>query len=190
MSRRPRGLRAGGGLLTLALGLGFLGGATPAAAQPTWWLTLGGQSTLERGSLAHTLDPEAAGVLAGGWHLRRLGAVLLGTEAEGTLGWARATIGIVGDTVTVARGRLGVRGTWWEEHDEPTLVPYLRGGAVYRIDRSSLVRDDGLGWYAGVGVDLRLDERWAIGPFATYEEVSLSVTTRTWVFGFGVTLAY
>ncbi len=44
-------------------------------------------------------------------------------------------------------------------------------------------------WYAGVGLDWHLAERWYIGPLATYEQVGLSVPTETWLFGVGLTYA-
>src|SRR2546425_41441 len=67
------------------------------------------------------------------------------------------------------------------------LVPYLRGGAVYRKDEGRFVDDEGAGWFAGGGLDWRLAEHWAVGPFVSYEEASLSIPSRTWLFGVGLT---
>ena len=167
-----------------------LGAASPAVAQPTWWITGGGYAAIETGSLKDVVKSEGGAFLGGGWYLLRLGPVLVGAEAEGSAGRLTASLGIVEDTVTVLRGRVGVRATWWEEHDEPTLVPHLRAGGVYRSDQGDLVKDDGVGWYVGVGLDYRLSENWSIGPFATYEEVGLSVGTKTWLFGLGLTFAF
>lgn len=166
------------------------GYADEARAQPTYWLTAGGHVALETGRLSGTLDPEGAGLVGAGWHLLRLGLVLLAPEVEGTAGRVTARVGIVGDRVLPWRVRVGGRVTWWEEHDEPYLVLYLRAGGVYRQDRSGLVRDDGVGWYAGVGVDWRVSDAWSLGPFATYEEVGLSVGTKTWLFGLGLTYGF
>ena len=186
-ARRDRGWtreltrRAGPtGFATLAVLLAL---AAPAAGDPVWWVTVGGQAAIETGDLDKTLGTEGAGLLGIGWHALRVGSILVGAEAEGSAGLVHASLGLVTDTVTVWRGRGGIRVTWLEEDTLPVLVPYLRGGAVYRADRGRFVRDEGVGWYGGIGLDWSLAERWAVGPFATYEEVSLSIPTRTWLFG-------
>ena len=175
------------GPLALAV---VLGGATVAVAQPTWWITGGGYAAVETGSLKDTVKTEGGAFVGGGWYLLRLGSVLVAAEAEASAGRVKASLGIVEDTVTPFRGRLGLRATRWEEHDEPTLVPHLRAGGVYRSDQGDLVKDDGAGWYVGIGLDYRLSENWAVGPFATYEEVGLSVRARTWFLGLGLTFAF
>ena len=177
----------------LALGLAamLLAAAPPASAQPTWWVAVGGQAGIETSRLRDTVAAEGGGRLALGWHLFRLGPVLLGPEGEATGGRLTADLGTLHDDVTVWRGRVGVRAAWWDdEDDEPRLVPYLRGGGVYRTDSGRFVDDDGVGWYAGIGLDVRLSEHWAVGPFATYEAVSLSIETGTVLLGVGVTFSY
>ena len=173
--------------LAWALGLIGLGLVTPAAADPVWWVTVGGQAAVETGDLDHTLGTEGAGLLGVGWHALRLGALLVGAEAEGSVGQVHASFGLVTDTVTVWRGRGGIRFAWLEEDAVPVLVPYLRVGAVYRADRGQFVKDEGVGWYAGIGLDWTFAEHWAVGPFLTYEEAELSIPTRTWLFGVGLT---
>ncbi|HLE42651.1 MAG TPA: hypothetical protein VJB36_01410, partial [Methylomirabilota bacterium] len=118
------------------------------------------------------------------------GPVLLGPEAEGSAGRVSVDLGTVGDTVTVWRGRVGLRAVWWEEDEEPLLVPYLRGGGVYRADSGKRIDDDGVGWYVGAGLDVRLSDNWAIGPFVTYEAVSLSVATETFLVGLALSFSY
>jgi hypothetical protein len=134
------------------------------------------------------IGTEGGAVLAAGVHLLRLGPVVLGPEAEGSAGRLGADLGTVDDDVTVWRGRLGVRVAWWPADAGPRLVPHVRAGAVYRADRGDIVEDEGFGWYVGAGLDIRLGARWAIGPFVTYEAVALSLDTRTWLLGAGLTL--
>jgi hypothetical protein len=182
-------LRLAGFLLVLA-GAGF---AQPAAAQPpTWWVSIGPQVGLETSDrLDDIVDEEPGAALAAGWHLFSLGPVHLGPEVEGSIGRLQADLGTQGDTVTVLRGRLGVRAAWWgDEYDDPWLFPYLRAGAVYRKDDGKFVADEGVGWYAGVGVDVRLAENWWIGPFVTYERAGLSIETATVQVGFAVTFSF
>ncbi len=176
--------------LALALTIALLGSARPAAAQPDWWVAVGGQAGLEAGRLGGTLDTEGSGLVALGWHAFRLGPVLLGPEAEGSGGRGSADLGTVGDTVTVWRARVGVRAVWWEEDEEPLLVPWVRGGGVYRTDSGKRIDDDGVGWYVGAGLDVRLSEQWAVGPFVTYERVSLSVDTETVLVGLALSFSY
>jgi hypothetical protein len=178
------------GLLLLVAGAAL---APPAAAQPpTWWVAAGPQAGLETSDrLDDIVETEASAVLAAGWHLFSLGPVLLGPEAEGSVGRLQAELGTQGDTVTVFRGRLGLRAAWWgDEDDDPWLFPYVRAGVVYRKDDGRFVADDGVGWYAGVGVDVRLAEHWWIGPFVTYERVGLSIETATVLVGFTITFSF
>jgi len=177
-------------LLSVALLAAILGAPHPATAQPTWWISVSGQAAFETGELDRTLGTEGGGGLAAGWHLFRLGPVLLGPEVEGTGGKVSADLGTVSDDVTVWRGRVGVRVIWWEEDEEPLLVPYVRGGAVYRSDSGKFISDDGVGWYVGIGLDVRLSEHWSLGPFVAYERVSLSVDTETFLVGLGLTFSW
>jgi opacity protein-like surface antigen len=177
--------------LALAVTAALLAAAAPASAQPDWWVALGGQAGIETSRLGDTAGTEGGGWVALGWHLFRLGPVLLGPEGEASGGRLTADLGTRHDDVTVWRGRVGVRAAWWgDEDDDPRLVPYLRGGGVYRADSGRFVDDDGVGWYAGIGLDVRLSEHWAVGPFATYEAVSLSIETGTVLVGLGVSFSY
>jgi hypothetical protein len=164
--------------------------ASPAAAQNTWWISTGGQAAFEAGQLERTLGVEGGGGLAGGWQLLRLGPVVLGPEVEGIAGKVSANLGTVSDDVRVLRGRVGIRATWWEEDEEPRLVPYVRGGAVYRSDSGKFVSDHGGGFYVGAGLDIRLSDNWSVGPFVTYEHVVLSVDAETFMIGLGVTFSW
>ncbi|MBI3455264.1 MAG: hypothetical protein HY002_05700 [Candidatus Rokubacteria bacterium] len=162
---------------------------TRAGAEPAWWFTIAGQAGIETGRLGDLVGTEDGGLVGLGVHLLRLGPLLFGPEIEASAGRLSADLGTAGDHVTVWRGRLGLRANWWPEDTEPRLVPYARGGAVYRADRGDLIEDDGLGWYLGVGVDARLTKRWALGPFVTYEAVSLSIGTETFLFGVRLTFS-
>jgi hypothetical protein len=174
----------------VALLLGAL--ASPAAAdQPTWWLSVGGQGAVETGDLRDRVGTEGSALVAAGWHLVSLGDFLIGPEIEGSVGRLAAHLGTVGDDVTTLRGRAGVRVLWWgDEYDEPWLVAYARGGAVYRKDDGRIIGEDGAGWYVGVGFDLRLAEQWWIGPFATYERVGFSIEAKTVLIGLTLTFSY
>lgn len=163
--------------------------APPAGAEPRWWLAVGGQAGVESGRLGDLVGTEGSGLVGFGVHLVRLGPLLLGPEVEGSGGRLSADLGTATDDVTVWRGRLGLRATWWPEGAAPRLMPYLRAGGVYRADRGDLIEDDGFGWYVGAGLDVRLSERWSIGPFVTYEAVSLSIGTETWLFGLRLTFS-
>jgi len=177
------------GAVVLGLALGAL--ASPAAAQPTWWVAIGGQAAVETGRLRDRVGTEGSGLFAAGWHLFGLGDFLLGPEVEGSVGRLAAHLGTVGDAVTTLRGRVGVRVTWWgDEDDDPWLVPYVRGGAVYRKDDGRFIDDDGAGWYVGVGLDVRLSEQWSLGPFVTYERVGLSIESETVLIGLTVTFSF
>jgi hypothetical protein len=178
------------GLLLVLAGAAL---APPAAAQPpTWWIAGGPQAGFETSDrLDDIVEEEPSALVAAGWHLLKFAGVLLGPEAEGSVGRLQAELGTQGDTVTVFRGRAGLRAAWWgDEDDDPWLLPYVRAGAVYRKDDGHFVEDDGVGWYAGVGVDVRLAERWWIGPFVTYERVMLSIETATVLIGFTLTFSF
>jgi hypothetical protein len=95
----------------------------------------------------------------------------------------------VADDVTVWRGRLGLTATWWPAETAPRLVPYLRVGAVYRADRGDLIEDEGFGWYAGLGLDVKLGHGFTAGPFLTYEATSLSLDAETLRIGLRFTFS-
>jgi hypothetical protein len=166
-----------------------LGLATPAAAQPDWWMTVGGQGAIETGRLSGILEPEGAIVFGGGLYFLRLGPLLLGADLEGTAGRRTADLVAAQDTVYVYRVRVGARISWWHEDDEPRWVPYARVGGVYRLDRGDFVNDDGAGYYATLGLEIRLTDTWSLGPFVGYEAVSLSVDTESFLFGFVFTFS-
>jgi opacity protein-like surface antigen len=178
------------GRLQAACLLAVLGAAVPATGQPLWWLGAGIQGGLEFGTRADAVDDEVGAQFGGGWYALRLGAALVGLEAEASIDQVRADTSVGENQATSYRARGGFRLLWWEEHDEPWLVPYLRVGTVYRRDRGDIRRDDGFGWYAGAGLDYRISERWFFGPFVTYEQVSLTSTTKTWLFGIVLTFQF
>lgn len=176
-------------VLALLVGAALCGAAAPVVAQPAWWLSIGGQAAVETGYLGDRLDTEASALVGAGVNLFRAGPALVGLELEGNIGRVTADLGTVTDDIAVWRGRLGLRATWAPEDAEPRLVPYLRAGGVYRADRGDFIEDDSVGWYLGVGLDFRLAPRWTVGPFVTYEAVSLSVGTETWLFGIALTFS-
>jgi hypothetical protein len=133
---------------------------------------------------------EGGGALVGGVHLWRMGAVLGAIEGEGSASRLKQSIGDLDETVDIWRARAGVRLTWWEEDDAPLLVPYLRGGGVYRADRANLSDDAGFGWYVGGGLDLMLNERWGLGVSVTYERASLRDETKSLLLGIGLSYHY
>jgi hypothetical protein len=182
-------LRLAGLLLVLASAIL----ARPADAQrPTWWFAAGPQAGVETSDrLDDIVETEPSAVLAAGWHVFALGPVLLGAEVEGSVGRLQAELGTQGDTVTVFRGRFGLRAAWWgDEDDDPWVFPYVRAGAVYRKDDGRFISDDGVGWYGGAGIDVRIAENWWIGPFVTYERIGLSIETATVLVGFAVTFSF
>jgi hypothetical protein len=178
------------GTLIALLASAALGLVSPAAAQPTAWVSVGGQAALEQGRLGDVLQIGGNALVGAGLHLWRLGPVLLGADAEATAGRVSADLGPADDKITVYRGRVGLRLTWWAEHDEPYWVPYLRAGAVYRTDRGNLIKDEGFGWYVAGGFDYRVSDTWSIGPFAAYEAISLSIESETVLVGFALTFSF
>jgi len=164
--------------------------AGPASAEPTWWVTVGGHAAIETGRLSDILGIEGAALVGGGLYLFRVGPVLLGGDAEVTAGRRTADLVTIRDKLDVYRVRFGMRTSWWHEYDEPRWVPYARVGGVYRTDRGDFIGDDGVGWYVGLGLEIRLSETWSISPFVSYEAISLSVDTKSFLFGFGLTFSY
>jgi hypothetical protein len=174
-------------LIPVALVAALLAPA-PAWAQPTWWLGVGAQLGLDVDQVTEVRGKEAGGYLGVGVHVFRLGDYLLAVEGEGSVNRVKDKLDRTDESVDVWRGRLGGRVTWWPLQEEPIVVPYLRGGAVYRADRQALKDDDGFGWYAGGGVDLMLSEHWSLGGSVIYETTSLRNTYRSVILG--VTLGY
>jgi hypothetical protein len=179
--------RLGPGLL-VAVGLWLA--PAPAESQPAWWLTVGGLAATDTGRLGNFLKVEGSAFLNGGAHLVRFGPILLGADAEVTGGRVTADLGPADDKISVYRGRVGVRATWWVEHEEPRLVPYGRAGLVLRHDQGNLIKDEGFGWYATLGADWRLSNAWSVGPFATYERVGLSIEAETVLVGIALTYGF
>lgn len=157
-------------------------------AQPIWWLGVGAQLGLDVDQVTEVRGKEAGGYLGVGVHVFRLGDYLLAVEGEGSINRVKDKLDRTDESVDIWRGRLGGRVTWWPLQEEPIVVPYLRGGAVYRADRQALKDDDGYGWYAGGGVDLMLSEHWSLGGSVIYEATSLRNTYRSVILG--VTLGY
>lgn len=170
--------------------LAVLGPVTPAGSQPTWWATLGAELGSDQGGLSKIRGKEAGALLGGGMYVLRPSPLLVGIEVQGEASRVKENLGTEDDSIDTWRARLGVRVTWWEEHDEPLIVPYLFGGAVYRADRQTRRDDDGVGWYAGIGLDLRLSDHWAIGPTVRYEDVALRSRTKALLLSIGLTFSY
>lgn len=97
----------------------------------------------------------------------------LGGGAEDVDVW-RATVGV----------RIADRGP-----TDSRFVPYARAGFMYRRDEGDTVRDDGIGWYAGLGCDLRLTPQIAVGPSLLFNEAN-SQNAREWLFGVVLTLGF
>jgi hypothetical protein len=190
---RPRRLTrrlASLGPVTLLL---LLAPVAPARAElpvPTWWIGLSLQMGIDVDGLDEVSSREGGAVLAGGVNLWRMGGLLAGVEGEGSAGRLKQSIGDLDETVDIWRARAGVRVTWWEEDDSPLVVPYLRGGGVFRADRANLSDDSGFGWYVGGGLNLMLNERWALGVSVTYERVSMRDETKSLLLGIGLSYHY
>lgn len=66
--------------------------------------------------------------------------------------------------------------------DNPVYIPYVRGGLMYRTDEGTHTSDDGVGWYLGGGIDLRLGSRFALSPSVLYTDTT-SNNAQEWLFG-------
>ena len=63
-------------------------------------------------------------------------------------------------------------------------------GGTFRADRANLSDDSGFGWYVGGGLNLMLNERWALGVSVTYERVSMRDETKSLLLGIGLSYHY
>lgn len=90
--------------------------------------------------------------------------------------------------VDVWRGMLGLRIADRGPEDS-RFVPYARGGFLYRRDDGGPIKDDGIGWYAGLGCDIRITPQLAIGPSVMFNEAN-SQNAQEWVFGVLLTLGF
>lgn len=90
--------------------------------------------------------------------------------------------------VDVWRGMIGLRVADRGPTDS-RFVPYARGGFLYRRDDGGPIKDDGIGWYAGLGCDIRVTPQLAVGPSVMFNEAN-SQNAQEWVFGVLVTLGF
>jgi hypothetical protein len=171
----------------------WLAAVVPAHAElpvPTWWIGVRLDMGVDVDGLDDVSSREGGVALAGGVHLWRMGPVLAAVEGEGSASRLKQTIGELDETVDIWRARAGVRLTWWEEDGSPLVVPYLRGGGTYRDERAQVSDDAGFGWYVGGGLDLMLNERWALGVSVIYERVSLRDEAKSLLLGIGLSYHY
>lgn len=103
------------------------------------------------------------------------------------------------DEVDVFRGLVGVR-VADRGIDDPTYIPYVRGGGLYRSDDggkstgSSLetIRgsdQDGFGWYVGGGIDFRIGSHVALTPSVMFTNVA-AYNAEDWIFGLQLSVGY
>jgi len=92
------------------------------------------------------------------------------------------------ETIDVWRAMVGVRVADRGPNDE-SYVPYARAGFLYRRDDGGGIRDDGVGWYAGLGLDWRIGDGIAIGPQVLYTSNDSRSSTE-WIGGLLLTIGF
>ena len=171
----------------LPLVLGLLAPAAASApvlpqdpAQPRGWIGIGAFAVEDDYDTPGDPDVDPAyGLEAGliGW----TGEVGFGLEAAVMRSrFDAATSSIDSETVDTTRWMVGVRLADWSEGSR--FSTYLRGGFLYRTDEGDLIDDDGSGWYAGLGVDVRIAGPLALSPQVLYTDSS-SLDATEWLFG-------
>jgi hypothetical protein len=149
-------------------------------SQPTGWVSLGAYVIEDDYDTSGEPDVDPAfGLEVGliGW----TGEVGLGLEAAVMRSsFDVATSSIDSETVDTTRWMIGLRIADWNEGSR--FSTYLRGGFLYRTDEGDLVDDDGSGFYAGLGVDVRIAGPLAISPQVLYTDSS-SLDATEWLFG-------
>ena len=149
-------------------------------AQPTGWVSIGAFAVADDYDTPDDPDVDPAyGLEVGliGW----TGDVGLGLEAAVMRSrFGVATSSIDSETVDTTRWMVGLRLADWNEGSR--FSTYLRGGYLYRTDEGDLIDDDGSGFYAGLGVDVRIAGPLAISPQVLYTDSS-SLDATEWLFG-------
>ncbi len=159
---------------------------------PQYWLSVGAHWTDGRYDTPNDDDYEekpAFSIDFGVYNWR--GEMGIGLEA----GLMRNTYELEGDPlglgsadVDVWRGMLGLRVADRGPEDS-RFVPYARAGFMYRRDDGGPIKDDGIGWYAGLGCDIRITPQLAIGPSVMFNEAQ-SQNAQEWVFGVLLTFGF
>jgi len=98
------------------------------------------------------------------------------------------SVGNGADSVDVWRGMLGIR-VADRGPEDAIWIPFARAGLMYRRDEGDTVRDDGIGWYAGLGVDFRITEFLAVGVSGMFNEAQ-SRNSQEWLFGLQATFGF
>jgi hypothetical protein len=84
------------------------------------------------------------------------------------------------EDVDVRRYLLGLR--FADDEPDSFFLYYLRAGAVMREDDGDSVEDDGLGWYAGGGIEWKFGRGFSLGPSLLYSETD-SMDSSEWILG-------
>lgn len=84
------------------------------------------------------------------------------------------------EDVDVRRYLLGLR--FADDEPDSFFLYYLRGGVVLREDDGDSVEDDGLGWYAGGGIEWKFGRGFSLGPSLLYSETD-SMDSSEWILG-------
>lgn len=159
---------------------------------PQFWLSVGGYFVDGRYDTPNDFDYEEATAFAvdvGMYNWRgEMGIALEGGLMLNSYEIEGDPLGGGAEDVDVWRGMVGLRIADRGPNDS-RFVPYARAGFMYRRDEGDTVRDDGIGWYAGLGCDLRLTPQLAIGPSVLFNEAN-SQNAREWLFGVTLTLGF
>lgn len=90
------------------------------------------------------------------------------------------TSSLSSEDVDVRRYLLGLR--FADDEPDSFFLYHLRGGVVLREDDGDTVDDDGIGWYAGGGIEWKLGRGFSLGPSLLYSETD-SMDSNEWILG-------
>jgi hypothetical protein len=160
--------------------------------QPEYWISVGGYWVDGRYDTPNDFDYDEATTLDLNFGLYNwrgeMGLGLEGGLMFGSYDIQGDSVGAGADSVDVWRGMLGIR-VADRGPDDAIWIPFARAGFLYRRDEGDTVRDDGIGWYAGLGVDFRITQYLALGVSGMFNEAQ-SRNSQEWLFGLQATFGF
>lgn len=160
--------------------------------QPEYWVSVGGYWVDGRYDTPNDFDYEENTTLDVNFGLYNwrgeMGLGLEGGVMFGSYDIEGDSVGSGADSVDVWRGMLGIR-VADRGPEDAIWIPFARAGLMYRRDEGDTVRDDGVGWYAGLGVDFRITEYLAVGVSGMFNEAQ-SRNSQEWLFGLQATFGF
>lgn len=160
--------------------------------QPEYWISVGGYWVDGRYDTPNDFDYDENTTLDLNFGLYNwrgeMGLGLEGGLMFGSYDIEGDSVGAGADSVDVWRGMLGIR-VADRGPEDAIWIPFARAGLMYRRDEGDTVRDDGIGWYAGLGVDFRITQYLAVGLSGMFNEAQ-SRNSQEWLFGLQATFGF